>query len=137
MPRLDHIGIAVKDLDSAIKLFKDYLGLELVETEEVPEEKVKVAIFKVGDSYIELLQGLTEDSAISKFIAKKGEGIHHIALRVDNVDELSRELRGKGLKVIYDKARSVAGGKRRINFIHPKSAHGVLIEILERVERGD
>ncbi len=132
MRELDHIGIAVKNLDEAIKFYRDILGLELVEVEEVPEEKVKIAMFKVGSVYIELLQGLSEDSAISKYIAKRGEGIHHIAIRVENVDALTKELKEKGVRVVYEEPKLVSGGKRKINFIHPKATHGVLLEILER-----
>ena len=134
MRELDHIGIAVKNLDEAIKFYRDVLGLELVEVEEVPEEKVKIAMFKAGSVYIELLQGLSEDSAISKYIAKRGEGIHHIAIRVENVDALTKELKEKGVRVVYEEPKLVSGGKRKINFIHPKATHGVLLEILERYE---
>ncbi len=134
MRELDHIGIAVKNLDEAIKFYRDILGLELVEVEEVPEEKVKIAMFKAGSVYIELLQGLSEDSAISKYIAKRGEGIHHIAIRVENVDTLTKELKEKGVRIVYEEPKLVSGGKRKINFIHPKATHGVLLEILERYE---
>ena len=132
--KLDHIGVAVKDLDKAVEFYRDMLGLELIEKEEVPEEKVRIAVLKVGDVFIELLEGMTEDSAITKFINKRGEGIHHIALRVENVDEVSRKLKEKGIPLIYSEPKLVAGGKRRINFIHPKATHGVLLEILERCE---
>ncbi len=134
MRELDHIGIAVKNLDEAIKFYRDVLGLELVEVEEVPEEKVKIAMFKAGSVYIELLQGLSEDSAVSKFVAKRGEGIHHIAIRVEDVDALTKELKGRDVRVVYEEPRLVSGGKRKINFIHPKATHGVLLEILERYE---
>ncbi|MCD6428168.1 MAG: methylmalonyl-CoA epimerase [Desulfurococcales archaeon] len=132
--KLDHIGIAVKNLDEAVKFYKDVLGLELVERENVPEEKVRIAIFKVGDVFIELLEGISEDSAITKFINKRGEGIHHIALRVENVDEVSKKLKERNVPLIYSEPKVVAGGKRKINFIHPKAACGVLLEILERCE---
>ncbi|MCD6340561.1 MAG: VOC family protein, partial [Desulfurococcales archaeon] len=98
--KLDHIGIAVKNLDEAVKFYKDVLGLELVEREDVPEEKVRIAIFKVGDVFIELLEGTSEDSAITKFINKRGEGIHHIAIRVENVDEVSKKLKEKNVPLI-------------------------------------
>ncbi len=132
MRKLDHIGIAVKNLEEGIKLYRDILGLTLVKIEEVPEEKVRIAMFKAGDTYIELLEGTTEDSPIAKFISKRGEGIHHIAIRVEDVNRLTKELREKGVKVIYEEPREVAGGERKINFIHPKSAGGVLLEIMER-----
>ena len=135
MRRIDHIGIAVSSLDDAIKVYRDVLGLELVEVEEVPEEKVKVAMFKAGDSYIELLEPLSEDSAIAKYLQKRGEGIHHIAIGVEDVEKLTEELKERGVRVIYDKPKVVSGGTRKINFIHPKATHGVLLEIVERLEK--
>jgi len=132
--KLDHIGIAVKNLDDAIKFYKDVLGLELIEKEDVPEEKVRIAIFRVGEVFIELLEGTSEDSAIARFISKRGEGIHHLAIRVDNINEISKKLKERNIPLIYSEPRLVAGGKRKINFIHPKATHGVLLEILERCE---
>ncbi len=131
--RIDHIGIAVKNLEEAVKFYKDVLGLELEGIEEVPEENVRVAMFKVGETYIELLQGTTQDSAISKFIEKRGEGIHHIAIRVDDVDKSTEVLKNRGAVLVYDKARMVSRGSRKINFVHPKSTGGVLLELVERV----
>jgi len=131
--RIDHIGIAVKNLEEAVKFYKDVLGLELEGIEEVPEENVRVAMFKVGETYIELLQGTTQDSAISKFVEKRGEGIHHIAIRVDDVDKSTEVLKNRGAVLVYDKARMVSGGSRKINFVHPKSTGGVLLELVERV----
>ena len=133
--RIDHIGIAVKNLDEAVKFYKDVLGLELEDIEEVPEENVRVAMFRVGETYIELLQGTTQDSAISKFIEKRGEGIHHIAIRVDDVDRSPEILKSRGAVLVYDKARLVSKGSRKINFVHPKSTGGVLLELVERVGR--
>ncbi len=131
--KIDHLGIAVKNLEEAVKAYKEILGAEPVEIEEVPQEKVRVAMFKVGESYIELLEGTSPDSAISKYIEKRGEGIHHIAFRVEDIEKAIDELKDK-VRFVYDKPRVVAGGKRIINFIHPKSAHGVLIELVERKE---
>lgn len=133
--KIDHIGIAVKNLDEAVKFYRDMLGLELVRIEEVPEEKVRIAMFKVGDAYIELLQGTDPESAVSKFIEKRGEGIHHIALHVDDVDARTEELRSKGVALTYDKPREVAHGERKINFIHPRSSFGVLLEIMTRRDK--
>ena len=132
--RLDHIGIAVKDLDAAIRFYRDVLGLELERVEEVPEERVRIAMFRVGDVHIELLQGTDPESAISKFIEKRGEGIHHIAIHVDDVDAKTEELKAKGVTLTYDKPREVAGGSRKINFIHPRNTFGVLLEIMTRRE---
>ena len=136
MPRvlkIDHLGIAVKNLDEAVKVYRDILGLELVKIEEVPEEKVRIAMFKVGESYIELLEGTSPDSAIQKFIEKRGEGIHHLALRVDNIKDVIEELKGK-VRLVYEEPRVVSHGERIITFVHPKSTHGVLLELVERKE---
>ncbi|MEM1622951.1 MAG: methylmalonyl-CoA epimerase [Sulfolobales archaeon] len=133
--KIDHVGIAVKNLDEAVKFYRDVLGLELVKIEEVPEEKVRIAMFRVGESYIELLQGTDPESAISKFIEKRGEGIHHLSIHVDDVDAKTEELKSKGVILTYEKPREVSHGERKINFIHPKSAFGVLLEIMTRRER--
>ncbi|ALM73989.1 methylmalonyl-CoA epimerase [Thermococcus barophilus] len=130
--RIDHVGIAVKNLDEAIKLWES-LGLKVAEIEEVPEQKVRVAVFKVGESRIELLEGTSEDSPISKFIAKRGEGIHHIALGVENIEEHLEKLKEQGFRLIDEKPRIGAGGAK-IAFIHPKSINGVLLELCERKE---
>jgi len=127
---LDHVAIAVKNLDEAIKKFSALLGSDYV-VEEVPEENVKIAMFRLGNVRIELLQPLSEQSAVAKFIEKRGEGIHHIAVRVENIDEACRKLREAGYRLVYETPRSVAGGKRRINFVHPKDLHGVLLELVE------
>lgn len=131
--KLDHIGIAVKNLEEAVKFYRDVLGLELEGIEEVPEENVRVAMFRVGESHIELLQGTTQDSAINKFIEKRGEGIHHIAVRVDDVDRFAEALKNKGAVLVYEKSKLVSKGSRKINFIHPRSTSGVLLELVERV----
>jgi len=128
--KIDHVGIAVKNLDEAIKLWEK-LGLKVAEIEEVPEQKVRVAVFKVGESRIELLEGTSEDSPISKFIAKRGEGIHHIALGVENIEEHLERLKGEGFRLIDEKPRIGAGGAK-IAFVHPKSVNGVLLELCER-----
>ena len=130
---VDHIAIAVKNLDEAIEKYRKLLGIEPEKVEEVPQEKVKIAMFNVGGVRIELLQGLSPDSSVSKFIEKRGEGIHHIALRVDDVVKEAERLSKEGFKVLYSEARVVSGGERKINFIHPKTACGVLLEIVERL----
>ncbi|ADT84033.1 methylmalonyl-CoA epimerase [Thermococcus barophilus] len=130
--KIDHVGIAVKNLDEAIKLWES-LGLKVAEIEEVPEQKVRVAVFKVGESRIELLEGTSEDSPISKFIAKRGEGIHHIALGVENIEEHLEKLKEQGFRLIDEKPRIGAGGAK-IAFVHPKSVNGVLLELCERTE---
>ncbi len=127
---IHHIAIAVKNLDEAIKKFSAILGIE-PEVEEVPEEKVRIAMFRVGDTFIELLEGTSPDSPISKFIEKRGEGIHHIALRVDNVEEFIKYLKSLNIRVIYEEPRVVSKGKRKITFTHPKDVYGVMLEYVE------
>jgi len=129
---IDHIAMAVKELDKAVETFKKILGIDPIKIEEVPEEKVRIAMFKVGDVYIELLQGIDPESPVTKFIEKRGEGIHHIALRIESAEKASEELRAMGLNVLYEKPKVVSGGERIINFVHTKSVHGVLLEVVER-----
>lgn len=129
MNRIDHIGIAVKNLDEAIKTFKS-LGFEVHEIEEVKEQKVKVAMLPIGESRIELLEATSEDSPIAKFISSRGEGVHHIAINVKNIVEAIEKAKTSGIKMIDEKPRIGAGG-RKVAFIHPKSTHSVLLEFVE------
>jgi len=124
---LSHIGIAVKDLDEAIKMYES-LGLTLDSTEEVPSQKLKVAFFNIGDTRIELLAATSEDSPIAKFIAKKGEGIQHIALGVDDIKAELKDKSEKGFQLIDKEPRPGAHGAD-IAFLHPRSTKGVLIEL--------
>jgi methylmalonyl-CoA/ethylmalonyl-CoA epimerase len=135
--KLHHIGVAVKDLDTTMKLYRDILKLKLLGIEEVVEEGVKIAMFDAGSVRIELLMGTKPDSAISKFIEKRGEGIHHIAFQVDDVDRVCDELVRAGLQLTYPQPKLVAGGSRKINFINPKSTGGVLIEVLTEVKTSE
>jgi methylmalonyl-CoA/ethylmalonyl-CoA epimerase len=127
---VDHIGIAVENLDGVIKTLKDGLGLHPSFEEDVPDQKVRVAGFKIGHSVIEYLEPTSPDSAISQFIEKRGNGVHHIALRVNNVSETLENLKNKGYRLIDDMARIGAGGKK-IAFLHPASFDGILIELCE------
>uniref|UniRef100_A0A7C3UBG8 Methylmalonyl-CoA epimerase n=2 Tax=Geoglobus ahangari TaxID=113653 RepID=A0A7C3UBG8_9EURY len=127
--KIDHIGIAVKNLDEAIDLYKK-LGFEIKEIEEVPEQKVKVAMLPVGESKIELLEATSEDSPIAKFIEKRGEGVHHIAINVSDIEKALQNAKENGLQLIDEKPRIGAGGKK-VAFIHPKSTKGVLLEFVE------
>ena len=129
--KIDHIGIAVSNLDEAVKLYKDVLGLELHGTEVVPEQKVKVAFLPVGDTEVELLESTSADGPIAKFIETKGQGIQHIAFRVDDIEAALEEMKAKGMRLIDEKPRYGAGGAK-IAFLHPKSTGGVLIELCER-----
>ncbi|KUH33221.1 MULTISPECIES: methylmalonyl-CoA epimerase [Thermococcus] len=130
--KIDHVGIAVKNLEEAIKVWEG-LGLKVEEIEEVPDQKVRTAIIHVGESRIELLEPTAEDSPIAKFIAKRGEGIHHIALGVDDIEGQLEKLKGEGYRLIDEQPRIGAGGAR-IAFVHPKAVTGVLLELCERKE---
>jgi|SRR5690554_828889 len=131
--KIDHLGIAVDDLEAAVKLYRDTLGLNYAGQEEVPEQKVTTAFFPLGESSLELLEPTSPDSPVAKFIEKKGKGIHHIALRVDDVAEAIAELKKKGIRMIDEVPRSGAHGAK-IAFIHPKSTPGVLVELCQRQE---
>lgn len=128
--KIDHVGIAVKNLEEAIKVWEGF-GLKVDEIEEVPDQKVRTAIIHVGESRIELLEATSEDSPIAKFIEKRGEGIHHIALGVDNIEEHLEKLKEAGYRLIDEKPRIGAGGAK-IAFVHPKSVTGVLLELCQR-----
>ena len=130
MNRIEHIGIAVKDLQQAEKNFEQLLGTKAYKSEVVDSEGVKTMFFKVGETKIELLQATREDSAIAKHIEKRGEGIHHIAFDVDSVENKSAQLTEDGFRVLNDKPKDGADDKR-INFIHPKSSNGVLVELCQ------
>ncbi|MRR17886.1 MAG: methylmalonyl-CoA epimerase [Deltaproteobacteria bacterium] len=128
--KLDHIGIAVKSLAQSAKLY-ELLGIRSTGVEEVAEQKVKVSFFPVGDSEIELLESTSPDGPIARYIEKNGEGIQHLALRVDNIEAALAELKAKGVRLIDEKPRYGAGGAR-IAFVHPKSTGGILLELSER-----
>lgn len=127
---IDHIGIAVKSIDEAKKFWVDTLGLKFSHIEEVPEQKVRVAILKAGDTTIELLEPTSPDSPIHRFIGKRGEGIHHLTLGTDNLADRLKALKDANVTLIDEKPRLGAGGSK-IAFLHPKSAHGVLVELCE------
>jgi len=128
--KVDHIGIAVKNLAESSK-FYEMLGITSTGVEEVAEQKVKVSFFPVGESEIELLESTSPDGPIAKYIEKNGEGIQHMALRVDNLEAALIELKAKGIRLIDEKPRYGAGGAR-IAFVHPKSTGGILLELSER-----
>lgn len=129
--KVDHIGIAINSIDEVKKLYHDLLGLDHAGNETVAEQKVTTAFFPVGDTEVELLESTAADGPVAKFIEKKGQGVHHIAFRVDNVAEALEELKAKGIQLIDQKPRKGAGGAK-IAFLHPKSTHGVLVELCER-----
>lgn len=129
--KMDHIGIAVKNLEETLKFYEEVLGIKCNSTEVVEEQKVKVAFLPIGDTEVELLESMEEDGPVAKFIEKKGEGVQHIAYRVDNIEKAIEELKGKGIRMVDEKPRYGAGGAK-IAFLHPKSTFGVLIELCER-----
>lgn len=129
--KIEHIGIAVKSINEALPFYVESLKLELKAIEEVASQKVRVAFLTIGEAKIELLEPLSEDSPIAQFIAKKGEGIHHVALAVDNISERLEELKNSGVKLIHESPVPGAANAL-VAFLHPKSAHGVLYEYCEK-----
>ncbi|NRB83572.1 MAG: methylmalonyl-CoA epimerase [Winogradskyella sp.] len=132
MKKIEHIGIAVKNLNKSNDLFKALFGESHYKIEDVESEGVKTSFFKCGPNKIELLQATTEDSPIAKFIEKKGEGIHHIAFAVENIKEEISRLQGEGFTMIHEVAKRGADNKL-IAFLHPKSTNGVLIELCQDI----
>ncbi len=128
---IEHIGIAVKNLEQSIQYYENILGLKCYSIEEVPDQKVKTAFFKVGQTKIELLESTSQDGPIGKFIEKKGEGIHHIAFNVKNIETALTEADNKGVTLIDKTPRRGAEGLN-IAFLHPKSTNGVLTEFCEQ-----
>jgi len=129
--KLDHIGIAVDKIDSALPVWEGILSLPLHGIEEVADQKVKTAFMPIGESEIELLESTDPEGPIGKFLAAKGQGVHHLAFRVANIEEALAELKAKGVRLIDETPRYGAGGAR-IAFIHPKATGGVLVELCER-----
>ena len=130
LSHIEHIGIAVKSLDEAIPFWEKQLGMKCYSIEEVKEQKVRTAFFKIGQSKIELLESTEPDGPIGKFIEKKGEGIQHLAIAVEGLQENLTELEGKGVQLI-DKAPRKGAEGLDIAFLHPKSTFGVLLELCE------
>ena len=128
--KIDHIGVAVNSLEESLHIFKDILGMKCSGEEEVKEQNVKVAFLPVGESEIELLESTSPDGNIAKYIEKKGEGIHHIAFEVEDLDVMLKNLQEKGVRLIEKEPRYGAGGAR-IAFLHPKSTNGILVELCE------
>ena len=125
---LDHVAIAVKDLPRAIAVYRDALGLDLAEEEEVAEQQVRTAIFGRGMGRIELICPTTEDSGVARFLAKRGDGLHHLCIEVEDIDASLAQLKAQGAPLIDDSPKRGAGGAR-VAFIHPRGTGGVLIEL--------
>ncbi len=130
--RIDHVGIAVADLDAAIEMYEKAFGMRCVHTEVNEEQGVREAMLEVGDSgsYLQLLAPLSPDTTIGRFLDKTGPGIQQMAYRVDSIEEVSAHLRSQGMRLLYDEPKNGTAGSR-VNFIHPKSAGGVLVELVE------
>ena len=128
--RIDHVGIAVADLDSAIELWRDHLGLALSHREVVAEQGVEAALLDVGENHVELLAPLGEDTAVGKFLAKRGPGLHHVAYQVTDIDAVLASLKEAGMQLIDEQPRGGIRGSR-VAFLHPRGTDGVLTEIVE------
>jgi methylmalonyl-CoA/ethylmalonyl-CoA epimerase len=129
--RIDHIGVAVKGIEQAGKFFTDILGLKIEEIEHVPDQSVNVAFIPIADSEVELVESTDPDGPVAKYLDSRGEGVQHVAFRVENIEEALKELKEKGVRLIDQTPRKGAGGAK-IAFIHPKETHGVLVELCER-----
>lgn len=128
---IDHIGIAVKSIDASLGFWESALGIKCAGRETVEEQKVTTAFLPIKDSEVELLEATSDESPVAKFIEKKGEGIHHIAIRVDDLAGAIAELKEKGVQMIDEKPRKGAGGAM-IAFVHPKATGGILLELSQR-----
>jgi methylmalonyl-CoA/ethylmalonyl-CoA epimerase len=133
MKNLEHIGIAVKDFAAANELFKKLLNTEPYKTEEVASEGVNTSFFRMGEAKIELLEGLTPESAITKFLEKKGEGIHHLAFEVEDIYAEMERLRAEGFTLLNEQPKRGADNKL-VCFVHPKTANGVLVELCQEIK---
>lgn len=126
---LNHVAIVVADIEGALSFWRDALGLELHHVEDVPSQKSQVAFLPVGDSEVELVRPTTDDSGVAKFLADRGGGMHHLCFEVDDIDGMLVQLKEKGVRLINETATQLEG--RKVAFIHPKSASGVLVELYQ------
>lgn len=132
--KIDHIGIATEAIEQASGFYRDALGLMVADVEVVSEQKVRVAMLPIGETRIELLEPTSSDSPISKFLAKRGPGIHHIAIQVEDIQKSLEKLKREGARLIDEKPRTGAGGCL-VAFVHPSSTGGVLVELVQNHER--
>ncbi len=128
--KLDHIAIAVRDIETAAKFYTEHLGLSIAKIEEVPTEKVRVAFIQIGDVWIELLEPTAEDSPISKFLDKRGEGLHHLCVETNDIGQAITHLHQEGVRMLDDSPRQGAKGTQ-VAFVHPKGNAGVLTELVQ------
>ena len=131
--QIDHIGVAVRSLEEAAPLFRDLLGLEYLGEDLVEAQGVKVAFYKAGQVKIELLEPLSPESPVGRFLEKRGQGVHHVALRTEDIEGAAEAIGAQGVRVLYDAPRDGAHGKL-INFLHPKDTFGMLLELTQRRE---
>jgi methylmalonyl-CoA/ethylmalonyl-CoA epimerase len=128
--KLDHIGIATRELEEGFAIWRDALGLELDTSEEIPDQGVRVAMLEIGDTHVELLEPLSPDSAVGRFLAKRGPGIHHLAVEVKDIRAALADLKSRGARLIDEQPRVGARGCL-VAFIHPASTNGVLLELVQ------
>ncbi len=128
--RIDHIAVLVEDMEATLKFWRDALGMEMTHMQDVPAEMAEIAFLPTGDSEIELVHPTSSDSGLARFLEKRGPGMHHICLEVDDIDGMLQQLKEKGVQLINEHPRLGADGKRYA-FIHPKSANGVMVELYE------
>lgn len=128
--QINHVAIVVEDIDDSLSFWRDALGIEMHELRDVPAEKSKVAFLPIAGSEIELVQPTTDDSGIAKYLAKRGQGMHHVCLEVDDIDGMLAQLKAKGVRLITETPKTATDGKRYA-FVHPESASGVLVELYQ------
>jgi methylmalonyl-CoA/ethylmalonyl-CoA epimerase len=128
--KINHIAVAVSDIDASLAFWRDALGLELAELRDVPAEAAQIAFLPVGGTEVELVRPTTDDSGLAKYIAKRGEGLHHLCLETDDIEAMLAQLKEKGIQLINESPRTGADGKKYA-FIHPKSTGGVLVELYQ------
>ena len=133
-PSIHHIAIVVRDMDAALAFYRDALGLEMTERREAPEEEAEIAFLPAGEGEIELLRPLGDEGGIARFLDKRGEGLHHVCLAVADVEAAMEQLRAAGAQLLSEEPRVNIHGTRYV-FVHPKSAHGVLLELYEAAEK--
>ncbi len=127
--KINHIAIAVRDVEESLKFWRDAMGLQVAHIEDVPSQKSEVVFIPVGDSEVELVRPTSSDTGVAKFIEERGGGMHHLCFEVDNIDEMLTQLQEKGIRLINVEALELPG--RKMAFVHPKSTNGVLVELYE------
>ncbi|MBI2758051.1 MAG: methylmalonyl-CoA epimerase [Chloroflexi bacterium] len=128
--QISHVAVVVNDMDKSLLFWRDALGLEMTELRDVPAEKSTIAFLPAGQAEVELVRPTSDDSGIAKYLAKRGPGMHHICLEVDDIEDMLAQLKGKGVRLINEEARITANGKKYA-FVHPESTGGVLVELYQ------